>query len=68
MKGEPTSKSGDAARSSSSVLPSYIEETLKGDPLAWQNFEKLAPSYQRAYIGWIESAKRQAMEEERLRK
>ena len=67
LKRAPTSRSGDAPRPSVSVLPSYIEETLKGDPLAWQNFEQLAPSYRRAYIGWIESAKRQETKEKRLR-
>ena len=67
LKRAPTSRSGDAPRPSVSVLPSYIEETLKGDPLAWQNFEQLAPSYRRAYIGWIESAKGQETKEKRLR-
>ena len=67
LKRTPTSKSGDAARPSASVLPSYIEETLKGDSLAWRNFERLAPSYRRAYIGWIESAKREETKEKRLR-
>ena len=43
-----------------------VEETLKTDPSAWRFFEQLAPSYRRAYIGWIDSAKRQETKEKRL--
>ena len=67
LKRAPTSRRGDAPRPSVSALPSYIEETLKTVPRAWQYFKQLAPSYQRAYIGWIESAKRQETKEKRLR-
>ncbi len=67
LKRAPTARSGDAPRPSVSALPSYIEETLKTDPRAWQHFVRLAPSYRRAYIGWIESAKRQETKEKRLR-
>jgi uncharacterized protein YdeI (YjbR/CyaY-like superfamily) len=63
----PTKRSGDAPKPSVEVLPSYIEEKLKADPNAWQNFSRLAPSCRRAYIGWIESAKRQETKEKRLR-
>lgn len=67
LKRAPTSRRGDAPRPSASALPSYIEKTLKTVPRAWQYFKQLAPSYQRAYIGWIESAKRQETKEKRLR-
>jgi uncharacterized protein YdeI (YjbR/CyaY-like superfamily) len=50
-----------------SAIPSYIKQTLKTNPRAWQYFEQLAPSYRRAYIGWIESAKREDTKEKRLR-
>jgi uncharacterized protein YdeI (YjbR/CyaY-like superfamily) len=63
----PTNRSGDAPRQSASAIPSYIEERLKTDPRAWQYFEQLAPSYRRAYICWIESAKREETKEKRLR-
>jgi uncharacterized protein YdeI (YjbR/CyaY-like superfamily) len=63
----PTTRSGDAPRPSSSVIPPYIEERLRSDSRAWQHFERLAPSYRRAYIGWIESAKRDETKERRLR-
>ncbi len=67
LRRAPTSRSGNAPRPSVSTLPSYIEETLKTIPRAWQYFKQLAPSYQRAYIGWIESAKREETKEKRLR-
>jgi uncharacterized protein YdeI (YjbR/CyaY-like superfamily) len=63
----PTSRSGDAPRPSVTAIPSYIEKRLKADPRAWRYFEQLAPSYRRAYIGWIESAKREETREKRLR-
>ncbi len=67
LKRAPTSQSGDAPRPSASAIPSYIKERLKTNPRAWQYFEQLAPSYRRAYIGWIESAKREETKEKRLR-
>jgi uncharacterized protein YdeI (YjbR/CyaY-like superfamily) len=63
----PTSRSGDAPRPSVSALPAYIEQRLKADKRAWQNFDQLAPSYRRACIGWIDSAKREETKEKRLR-
>ena len=67
LKRPPTSRSGDAPRPSVSIVPAYITEALKADPRAWQCFNQLAPSYRRAYVGWIESAKREETKERRLR-
>jgi uncharacterized protein YdeI (YjbR/CyaY-like superfamily) len=39
-------------------IPAYIERALKAVPSAWRFFETLAPSYRRAYVGWIDAAKR----------
>jgi uncharacterized protein YdeI (YjbR/CyaY-like superfamily) len=63
----PTNWSGDAPRPSLSVLPVYIEKQLKADARIWNYFEKLAPSCRRAYIGWIDSAKREETKQKRLR-
>ncbi len=63
----PTARSGDAPRPSVSALPPYFEKELRANARAWRYFEKLAPSYRRAYIGWIDSAKRQETKEKRLR-
>jgi uncharacterized protein YdeI (YjbR/CyaY-like superfamily) len=62
----PTGRSGDAPRPSLSVLPTYIEKQLKADDRVWNYFEKLAPSCRRAYIGWIDSAKREETKQKRL--
>jgi uncharacterized protein YdeI (YjbR/CyaY-like superfamily) len=48
-------------------VPRYIERALKADPAAWRFFETLAPSYRRAYVGWIDAAKREETKERRLR-
>ena len=63
----PTSRSGDAPRSSASAIPSYIENELKANARAWEYFGRLAPSYRRLYVGWIDSAKRDETKEKRLR-
>jgi uncharacterized protein YdeI (YjbR/CyaY-like superfamily) len=48
-------------------LPSYIERAFKADAATWRFFEALAPSYRRAYVGWIDAAKRAETRERRLR-
>ena len=67
LKRAPTSRSGDAPRVSDSELPPYIERALRENPRALKFFEQLAPSYRRAYIGWIDSARREQTKERRLR-
>src|SRR5262245_5384233 len=62
----PSSRSGDAPLPSLSVIPPYIEEQLKNNARAREFFERLAPSYRRAYISWIDSAKREETREKRL--
>jgi uncharacterized protein YdeI (YjbR/CyaY-like superfamily) len=37
-----------------------VKALLRQNLLAWQNFEKLAPSLQKRYLGWICSAKQEA--------
>ena len=63
----PTCRSGDAPRPSLSMIPAYIENPLKANVRAWDSFQQLAPSHRRAYIGWIDSAKREETKEKRLR-
>jgi uncharacterized protein YdeI (YjbR/CyaY-like superfamily) len=48
-------------------LPLYLEKALRANAKAWATFERLAPSYRRAYIGWIDSAKREETKAKRLR-
>ncbi len=63
----PTQRSGDAPRPSLEAMPEYFTKELKAHPRAWDYFQKLAPSYRRAYIGWVDSAKRQETKRTRLR-
>jgi uncharacterized protein YdeI (YjbR/CyaY-like superfamily) len=63
----PTGRSGDQPRPSLSAIPSLIETQLKADRRAWDHFEQLAPSYRRAYIAWIDSAKREETKQKRIR-
>lgn len=67
LKRPPTRRDGDAQRPSDTALPSYIEKTLKTDQRAWKYFNQLAPSYRRAYIAWIDAARRPETKEKRLR-
>jgi uncharacterized protein YdeI (YjbR/CyaY-like superfamily) len=62
----PPTDSHYGPRPSATEVPPYIEERLKTDPKAWQNFQQLAPSYRRHYIGWIDSAKRPETKEKRF--
>jgi len=63
----PTSRSRDAPQPSLQALPSYIQKALKANKPAQAHFEKLAPSYRRMYIAWIDSAKREETKLSRLR-
>jgi uncharacterized protein YdeI (YjbR/CyaY-like superfamily) len=63
----PTDRSGDAPRRVGPELPAYLERALKANPRAWEQFQQLAPSHRRNYVGWIDSAKRQETKERRLR-
>jgi uncharacterized protein YdeI (YjbR/CyaY-like superfamily) len=53
-------------RPTDAPLPAYVERALKTEPAAWKFFQTLAPSYRRAYVGWIDAAKREETRERRL--
>lgn len=63
----PTGRSGDAPRPSIADLPAYIEKGFRADRRAWKFFQQLAPSHRKAYVGWIDSAKREETKARRLR-
>lgn len=44
-----------------------IEKALKADKKAWENFNNLAPSYRKQYVGWLTSAKKQETTQRRIR-
>lgn len=39
------------------IPPPFLKQVLRRNPKAWENFQSLAPSYRRNYIGWITAAK-----------
>jgi uncharacterized protein YdeI (YjbR/CyaY-like superfamily) len=47
-------------------MPSWMAQALMAHPTAWENFNRLAPSYRRQYIGWISAAKRDDTRQRRL--
>jgi uncharacterized protein YdeI (YjbR/CyaY-like superfamily) len=47
-------------------IPEFIEKALKANKKARENFDNLAPSYRRLYLGWITSAKREETQKRRL--
>ena len=49
------------------VIPEYLEEALRVNGKAWENFNSLAPSYRRQYIGWIMAAKKAETRDRRIR-
>jgi len=63
----PTLRSGDAPRPHLEEIPNYIQAGLRSNPAAGRFFEKLAPSYRRLYVAWIDSAKQEETKARRLR-
>lgn len=47
-------------------LSPELQKQLKADRLAWEAFQRLAPSHRRQYVGWIMDAKQPATRERRL--
>ena len=47
-------------------VPGFMETALRAKQKAWENFERLAPSYQRNYVGWITAARREDTRQKRL--
>ena len=62
----PTDRSGDAPWRSLAGLPAYIQQAFQRNVSAWDYFQGLAPSYQRMYVAWIDSAKRPETKTKRL--
>ncbi len=44
----------------------FVEEGLRKEKQAWENFIRLAPSYKRRYVVWISMAKREETRAKRL--
>jgi uncharacterized protein YdeI (YjbR/CyaY-like superfamily) len=48
-------------------IPQLVKQALMARPRAWENFQKLAPSYRRNYIGWVMAGKKEETRVRRLR-
>jgi uncharacterized protein YdeI (YjbR/CyaY-like superfamily) len=57
-----------AGQQHSDVAPDDLLRALKRNRAARACFEQLAPSHKRAYIGWIEEAKREDTRKRRIRR
>jgi len=47
-----------APRQNELVIPPKIEQAMRANPTAWENYNQLAPSMRRNYLGWVLSAKK----------
>jgi uncharacterized protein YdeI (YjbR/CyaY-like superfamily) len=66
-KSPPQEEGGATAKlPAGDSVPSYIEEALRSNGLAWTNFSNLAPSYRRLYVRWIEDVKKEETRRKRL--
>ena len=55
-----------SSRQYQTKLSPDLESDLKRNKPAWETFQRLAPSHQRQYIGWIMDAKREETRRRRL--
>ena len=65
LKGTKKTKARPAA--AELQIPPCLKQALEADPRAMEYFGKLAPSYQKLYIGWIDSAKKEETRRKRVR-
>jgi uncharacterized protein YdeI (YjbR/CyaY-like superfamily) len=47
-------------------LPLFVKQALRASPTVWKNFQNLAPSQRRLYVGWILHAKKEETRQRRL--
>jgi uncharacterized protein YdeI (YjbR/CyaY-like superfamily) len=48
-------------------IPPEIEQAIRSNPQAWENYNRLPPSRRRNYLGWVLSAKRPETIDKRLK-
>ena len=48
-------------------MPAYLEEAIRRNARAQAFFDRLAPSYKRMFIAWVDAAKREDTRQRRLR-
>lgn len=64
---EAEERSKVEAKKKELVIPEYLKEAFRGNEKAWENFNNLAPSYRRHYVGWITIAKKEETRRKRMR-
>ena len=64
---EAEERSKVEAKKKELVIPEYLKEAFRGNEMAWENFNNLAPSYRRHYVGWITMAKKEETRQKRMR-
>ena len=64
---EAEERSKVEAKKKELVIPEYLKEAFRGNEKAWENFNNLAPSYRRHYVGWITMAKKEETRQKRMR-
>jgi len=47
-------------------IPTDLKKALKENPIAWNNFNDLANSYQNMYVGWVVGAKTEETRKKRI--
>jgi uncharacterized protein YdeI (YjbR/CyaY-like superfamily) len=60
------SKTLDAIAAKTIRLDRKIENSLKANQKAWDNFNNLAPGYRKQYVAWLQSAKKEETRARRL--
>ena len=55
-----------AERKKKMIIPRYLKHALIGNNIAWNNYNNLAPSHRRQYLGWITAAKKDETRQRRI--
>ncbi|RDK86953.1 YdeI/OmpD-associated family protein [Marinirhabdus gelatinilytica] len=48
------------------VVPTDLQEQFNKNPKAFENYKNFSPSYRKAYLSWLHSAKRQTTRDKRI--
>ena len=63
---ESSSEVGQKIKRAEIPIPAEIKQAVEANQRARENFQRLAPSYQRQYMSWVLSAKRVETQQKRL--
>ena len=63
---ESSSEVGQKIKRAEIPIPAEIKQAVEANQRAWENFQRLAPSYQRQYMSWVMSARKAETQQKRL--